>query len=81
MTEKTREETKYSKCKLTEEPTSKSIQELAVKKEENINNVRNQAKTIYSHELLQEGNKVFILHNGDHYRLRCTRNRKLILTK
>ena len=38
-------------------------------------------KTIHSHDLLQHGKEIFILHKGDQYLLRCTRNGKLILTK
>ena len=40
-----------------------------------------QQKTIHSHDLLQHGKEIFILHRGDQYLLRCTRNGKLILTK
>jgi hemin uptake protein HemP len=36
---------------------------------------------IHSHDLLQHGKEIFILHRGDQYLLRCTRNGKLILTK
>ena len=34
-----------------------------------------------SRELFRNGNEVVIVHKGDEYRLRITRNEKLILTK
>lgn len=34
-----------------------------------------------SRELFRNGNEVVIVHKGEEYRLRITRNEKLILTK
>lgn len=34
-----------------------------------------------SNELFQGGDRILIEHNGEHYSLRITRQRKLILTK
>ncbi|MDP1680856.1 MAG: hemin uptake protein HemP [Burkholderiales bacterium] len=34
-----------------------------------------------SRELFRSGNEVVIVHKGEEYRLRITRNEKLILTK
>jgi hemin uptake protein HemP len=38
-------------------------------------------RRIYSDTLFSHGNEVFIQHQGEQYRLRRTRNGKLILTK
>ncbi len=38
-------------------------------------------KRIYSDTLFSHGDEVFIQHQGEQYRLRRTRNGKLILTK
>lgn len=38
-------------------------------------------KTITSTELLNGGNELIILHNGEIYRLRITSKNRLILTK
>ena len=38
-------------------------------------------KAIYSDTLFATGNEVLIQHHGEQYRLRRTRNGKLILTK
>ena len=43
--------------------------------------VPNQSKPIYSDVLFSHGDEVFINHRGEQYRLRRTRNGKLILTK
>ena len=40
-----------------------------------------QNKRIYSDTLFLHGDEVFIQHRGEQYRLRRTRNGKLILTK
>ena len=40
-----------------------------------------QNKRIYSDTLFSDGDEVFIQHQGAQYRLRRTRNGKLILTK
>ena len=40
-----------------------------------------QNKRIYSETLFSDGDEVFIQHQGAQYRLRRTRNGKLILTK
>lgn len=40
-----------------------------------------QNERIYSDTLFQHGDEVFIQHQGEQYRLRRTRNGKLILTK
>lgn len=67
------------KIELEEKEKSKSKQESTVK--ENQANIGSQQNFIHSRELLRNGKEVFILHNGEHYLLRCTRNGKLILTK
>ncbi|MCH6584482.1 MAG: hemin uptake protein HemP [Nitrosomonadaceae bacterium] len=41
----------------------------------------NRSKPIYSDTLFSHGDEVFIQHQGEQYRLRRTRNGKLILTK
>jgi hemin uptake protein HemP len=38
-------------------------------------------RRIYSDSLFSQGDEVFIQHQGEQYRLRRTRNGKLILTK
>lgn len=38
-------------------------------------------RRIYSDSLFSHGDEVFIQHQGEQYRLRLTRNGKLILTK
>jgi len=38
-------------------------------------------KRLYSDSLFSHGDEVFIQHQGEQYRLRRTRNGKLILTK
>jgi len=38
-------------------------------------------RRIYSDSLFSHGDEVFIQHHGEQYRLRRTRNGKLILTK
>ena len=38
-------------------------------------------RRIYSDSLFSQGDEVFIQHRGEQYRLRRTRNGKLILTK
>ena len=38
-------------------------------------------RRIYSDSLFSHGDEVFIQHQGEQYRLRRTRNGKLILTK
>lgn len=43
--------------------------------------IPNQSKPIYSDALFSHGDEVFINHRGEQYRLRRTRNGKLILTK
>ena len=40
-----------------------------------------QNRRIYSDSLFSHGDEVFIQHQGEQYRLRRTRNGKLILTK
>jgi hemin uptake protein HemP len=40
-----------------------------------------QSKSIYSETLFSQGDEIFIQHQGAQYRLRRTRNGKLILTK
>ena len=69
------------KNKLAEKSKSKLKKESIVEEKKNHIDLKNQQKTIHSHELLQQGKEVFILHRGDQYLLRCTRNGKLILTK
>tara|TARA_B110000438_G_scaffold51831_1_gene52157 strand:+ start:591 stop:830 length:240 start_codon:yes stop_codon:yes gene_type:complete len=75
------------KHKLTQEHKSESeseselIQEPIVMEAKNNLETTTQQKTIHSHDLLQHGKEIFILHRGDQYLLRCTRNGKLILTK
>jgi hemin uptake protein HemP len=38
-------------------------------------------RCIRSDALFSQGNEIVIQHQGEHYRLRLTRNNKLILTK
>ena len=40
-----------------------------------------QNRRLYSDSLFSQGDEVFIQHQGEQYRLRRTRNGKLILTK
>jgi hemin uptake protein HemP len=40
-----------------------------------------QSRSIYSETLFSQGDEIFIQHQGAQYRLRRTRNGKLILTK
>ena len=69
------------KVELTTEPISESKKEPTVMETTKNLNSSNLRKTIHSHELLQNGKEVFILHKGHQYHLQCTRNGKLILTK
>jgi len=69
------------KKKLVEESEAKFKKKSIVEEKKNHLDLKNQQKTIHSHELLQQGKEVFIVHNGGQYLLRCTRNGKLILTK
>ena len=69
------------KNKLVEKSEAKLKKESIVEEKKNHIDLKYQHKTIQSHELLQQGKEVFILHKGDQYLLRCTRNGKLILTK
>lgn len=43
--------------------------------------VLDRSKPIHSEALFLRGDEVLIQHRGEHYRLRRTRNGKLILTK
>jgi hemin uptake protein HemP len=43
--------------------------------------VMDRSRRIYSDTLFSQGNEIVIQHQGEHYRLRRTRNDKLILTK
>ena len=43
--------------------------------------VLDRSKPIHSEALFLRGDEVLIQHQGEHYRLRRTRNGKLILTK
>lgn len=43
--------------------------------------VLDRSKPIHSEALFLRGDEVLIAHQGEHYRLRRTRNGKLILTK
>ena len=43
--------------------------------------VMDRNRRIYSDVLFSQGNEIVIQHQGEHYRLRRTRNDKLILTK
>lgn len=43
--------------------------------------VLDRSKPIHSEALFLRGDEVLIRHRGEHYRLRRTRNGKLILTK
>ena len=81
MTKENSELKEDFKNKLTEKSKSKLKKESIVEEKKNHIDLKNQQKTIHSHELLQQGKEVFILHRGDQYLLRCTRNGKLILTK
>ena len=81
MTKENEELKEDFKNKLAEESKSKLKKESIVEEKKNHIGLKYQHKTIHSHVLLQEGKEVFILHKGDQYLLRCTRNGKLILTK
>jgi len=81
MTKENSELKEKVKNKLVEKSKSKLKKESIVEEKKNHIDLKNQQKTIHSHELLQQGKEVFILHRGDQYLLRCTRNGKLILTK
>ncbi len=43
--------------------------------------ISDRSEPIYSDTLFSHGDEVFIQHRGEQYRLRRTRNGKLILTK
>ena len=60
---------------------SKLIKEPVMMEKKTTPDLQNKLKSIHSHDLLQHGKEIFILHKGDQYHLRCTRNGKLILTK
>ena len=81
MTKENSELKEEAKNKLVKESKAKLKKESIVEEKRNHMDLKYQHKTIHSHELLQEGKEVFILHKGDQYLLRCTRNGKLILTK
>ena len=81
MTKENNELKEEVKNKLVGKSKAKLKKESIVEEKKNHIDLRYQHKTIHSHELLQEGKEVFILHKGDQYLLRCTRNGKLILTK
>ena len=81
MTKENSELKEEVKNKLVEKSKAKLKKESIVEEKKNHIDLKYQQKTIHSHELLQEGKEVFILHKGDQYLLRCTRNGKLILTK
>ena len=81
MTKENMELKEEVKNKLVEKSKAKLKKEPIVEEKINHIDLKNQHKTIHSHELLQQGKEVFILHRGDQYLLRCTRNGKLILTK
>ena len=81
MTKENMELKEEVKNKLVEKSKAKLKKESIVEEKKNHIDLKNQQKTIHSHELLQQGKEVFILHKGDQYLLRCTRNGKLILTK
>ena len=81
MTKENSELKEEVKNKLVEKSKAKLKKESIVEEKKNHIDLKNQQKTIHSHELLQQGKEVFILHRGDQYLLRCTRNGKLILTK
>ncbi len=58
---------------------SSAIPEVEVNKRDFV--MLEQNKRIYSDTLFSDGDEVFIQHQGAQYRLRRTRNGKLILTK
>ena len=58
---------------------SSAIPEAGVNKRDFV--MLEQNKRIYSDTLFSDGDEVFIQHQGEEYRLRRTRNGKLILTK
>jgi|TARA_B110000438_G_scaffold284035_1_gene312661 hemin uptake protein HemP len=80
MTEQKPKVTQKKKTELTQNPVPESTQEPIAMEEKNPE-IKVQNKAIHSHDLLHHGKEVFILHKGDQYLLRCTRNGKLILTK
>ena len=57
------------------------VPEAVVEKDEDHFVMSNRSKPIYSDTLFSHGDEVFIQHQGEQYRLRRTRNGKLILTK
>jgi hemin uptake protein HemP len=81
MAEQKHKLTQELKSESESESESELIQEPIVMEAKNNLETTTQQKTIHSHDLLQHGKEIFILHRGDQYRLRCTRNDKLILTK
>ena len=81
MSKENKELKEELKNKLAEESKVRLNKESIVEEKKNYIDLKKQHKTIHSHELLQQGKEVFILHKGDQYLLRCTRNGKLILTK
>ena len=81
MSKENKELKEELKNKLAEESKVRLNKESIVEEKKNYIDLKKQYKTIHSHELLQQGKEVFILHRGDQYLLRCTRNGKLILTK
>jgi len=57
------------------------VPETVVDKDKNQFSMSNRSKPICIDTLFSHGNEVFIQHQGEQYRLRRTRNGKLILTK
>ena len=57
------------------------VSEAVIDKDKNQFIMSNRSKPIYSDTLFSHGDEVFIQHRGEQYRLRRTRNGKLILTK
>ena len=58
---------------------SSAVQEAEVSKRNFV--MLDQNKRLYSDALFLHGDEIFIQHRGEQYRLRRTRNGKLILTK
>jgi len=57
------------------------VSEAVIDKDKDQFIMSNRSKPIYSDTLFSHGDEVFIQHRGEQYRLRRTRNGKLILTK
>ena len=64
MTKENSELKEEVKNKLVEKSKAKLKKESIVEEKKNHIDLKNQQKTIHSHDLFQNGKEVFILHNG-----------------